>query len=278
MAHSDNLIATRITNLDKIHSRHDQPASLIPEDALIQHNGRKWCVISEGGTFHLSPVLPDNSIEGGYWIHELSDYHGDLYRPIHPTVSFADVEGATYAHDDGTHWHFAHCTIAEQITLAVKVGIFAYHQFSTSILYSQAKAAEATSTLARTLAIAKVRSLVKFAQEVGHTAKREVLGQTLGYYHRHNDQEHFRRITVKAINAVLADWKKKALNDAQIRADRVAVSPHALSVQSALVSDHTFEFRGVRVARLEAEKKKKEAPAETPTESGGDQDNHDHGD
>lgn len=277
MGHYEKIITDRIVILDDLHSRHEEPAHLIPEDALIAYKGRKWCVIREGGTFHLSPVDLHvyNDPSKGYVIHELSDYHGELYRPIHSTVTFEDVEGATFAWDDGTHFHFAHCSKREQAELSEQVRTFAEAQFFNAIHGAQIKAIEATG-VAKQTAIEKTKALVKFANAVGFLARETILAQTLGHWHR-EDLEPFSYVTYEAINAVLKDWKQKGLSDSQIVRDRAAVSAAAVQVKADLGTRRTFEFRGVRAARLEAEKKKKAAATETPTDSTQDS-NHEHGD
>ena len=178
-----------------------------------------------------------------------------------------DVEGATYAHDDGTYWLFAHCSPEEQVDFAAEARTFAVSQFATPIANANAKAAEATNPTTRATAVAKATALIDFASAVGAQVQATVTAATLGHYHRNPHHDHKRDLTVDAVNAVLASWKKEALTNTAFAAMRGHVTTAASFVISHLTLKHTIEWRHERAARLEAEKKKKAAAAEAEAET-----------
>ena len=233
---------------------------LFEEAATIEWANRRWAVIRSEGQFHLR--LAQFHEGYGYDLHA-GKAHGELYRPIHPDMTRDDVEGATYAHDDGTHWLFAHCSPEEQIDLAADVRTFSINQFQTAINRAQIKVHEATNQRTKATAFAKLKALVKFARAVGSHCYETVTGQTLGYYHRNPWKDHWRDMTAVAISAVLAEWKKEALTDTAVRAERAHVTTDAGTVYALMKSTHTIEWRHVRAARLEAERKKSEAADES---------------
>ena len=98
-----------------------------------------------------------------------------------------------------------------------------------------------------------------------------VTAATLGHYHRNPHHDHKRDLTVDAVNAVLASWKKEALTNTAFAAMRGHVTTAASFVVSHLTLKHTIEWRHAREERLEAEKKKKAAAAEAEAETETDQ-------
>ena len=235
--------------------------ALTASDTLVE-GGHRWAVLLVGNAFHLRKVrLIDRDIPGQF-ILQAGKAHGTVYRPLHPGMTAEDIEGATYARDNGTSWEFAHCSPHEQVDLAVEAEAFASQQFAPAIGRAQIKVDEATNAVARFRAIAKVIALADFAQAVGGHVHTTVVGATLGHYHRNPHNDHKRDLAVAAIAAVLADWKQKALTDSALRTARSHVTADAAAVTTALAESHTIEWRHARVARLAAEAKKKEAAAE----------------
>ena len=257
---------------ERIHRFHED-YDILSEDRVFApetYDGylHKHAAVRSGGSFHAVKCRNDTSFHDqkkGWRIVEI--YHGDIYSPPHPSMTYEDVEGASYAYDDGTYWLFAHCSPGEQIDFAVSARTFAINQFQASIDKAQVKVDQATNAPAKALAVAKVKALVDFSVAVGGVVHDTVVGATLGHYHRDPHHDHRRDLTVDAIASVLADWKKKALTDTAVAAARKNVTTDAASVSTTLNETNPIEWRHVRAARLEAEKKKKEAAAETPTET-----------
>lgn len=229
------------------------------EDA-VQHDGEYWLAVrAEQGEFHLRRVQHRPQQWNDDLYHGTGRAHGDAYRPLHPSMTAEDIEGATYAHDDGTHWHFAHCSPAEQIDLAAEVRTFAEAQFATAIQKAQIKISEATNAPAKATAAAKTAALIAFAAAVGDSAFKAVVSATLGHWHRDPHNDHKRDLTVAAIAAVLAAWSEAGKLDKAIRQDRAHVTSAAAAANAVLSRVHMIEWRAARAARLEAERKAKEA-------------------
>ena len=244
---------------------------VLQNEDTIAHDGRRWGVLESGGVFHVrlvSSTVSDTEVKPPYVMAALKA-HGVIYRPIHPSMTVEDIEGATYAHDDGTHWHFAHCSPHEQIDLAAHVQTFAEAQFATLIQRALLKAHEATNAPVKAAAVAKAAALVLFAAAVGAAAHKAIVGATLGHWHRDPHHDHSRDQTRAAIDTVLAEWAETGKTDKAVRLERAAVLASAGIVKALLEADHAIEWRAARVARLAAEKKAKEA-ADAADASNGD--------
>ena len=227
----------------------------------IFHEGKRWLVVrSEGGVFHLRLARQGRSVDGQeLWATSAGKPLGSAYSSIDENMTAEDIEGATYAHDTGTHWLFAHCSPGEQIDFAAEARLYATQQFAIAIGKAQVKADMATNATAKSAAVEKVAALLDFAEAVGAHAYTVVVGATLGHFHRAPHHDHKRDLAVAAIGAVLADWKKRALTDTDIRDKRLLVTRDAAAVNAALTKAHTIEWRHERAAREEAAKKAKEA-------------------
>ena len=129
------------------------------------------------------------------------DIHGAYYRPPHPSMVAEDIEGATYAYDDGTHWLFAHCSPQEQLDFASDAEQFCYAAFAEYI--------DRALNSAQTGANTKARALVDFAQQASRDVFNTVRNQTLGYYHRKPHNDHRRDLAHASIVKVWTAWLKK---------------------------------------------------------------------
>ena len=236
-----------------------------PGDFLMI-GGIAHVALKVGDRFTLCPLShSEDDHDDKYQIYD--DRLGFAYRPIDPSMTADDIEGATYPHDTGTHWLFAHCSPGEQIDFAAEARTYATQQFAMAIAKAQVKADEATNATLKARAVAKVSALVDFAEAVGASAYATVVGATLGHYHRDPHHDHKRDLAVDAIAAALADWKKRALTDTAIATARSHVTTDAAAVSTALTETHTIEWRHERAAREEAAKKAREAAAEAETET-----------
>ena len=235
----------------------------------------KYFAIKTGATFHVGLAFKGVSQHDGqieYVPYGISAV-GEIYAPVHPSTTVADVEGATHAHDTGTHWVFSACSPGEHIEFAARAKLFATAQFYDAVQTAQIKATEVSPTnqVAKSGAVAKVKALLDFSQAVGDSVQKTVLAATLGHYHADPNPHHEPTLTTNAIKAVLADWKQKALTDTAVRAARAHITADAGAVVTELAKPYKVEWRHERVARLAAEAKAKKAAAETsPAEGAGD--------
>ena len=267
----DNIIIGR--KVSAIRAERQLEQYYIAESATIQYLGHPHVVMREPveiGTFHLVRVEDAQNDGVKLFVMTESEQTGNLYQPIHPSMTPEDIQGAAYAYDDGTHWMFAHCSPDEQLDYASELKTYAIDQFAIAIAKAQLKIDQATNGPAKTLAISKLSALIDFADAVGDRVRSNVIGETLGYYHRNPHTDHGREMTVNAINHVLADWKKRGLEFTAYATARTHVSQTASEITTTLLSTHSIQWRHVRAEIVAAAKKAKEAAEQTETTPSGD--------
>ena len=133
------------------------------------------------------------------------DLTGYLYQPLHPDMTFEDIEGATYAYDTGTHWMFAHCSPGEHTAFARDARAFAFDAFMPALV-------KANWTLGRggvdaAEALHTARALREFAEQTAAKAFDTARFKTLGHWHRDPHADHKRDIAVGALKTVLTAWR-----------------------------------------------------------------------
>lgn len=224
---------------------------------VIGFNDKKMFVVKANGKFHLRLAMPQKHFKTGeiFFIVSARKAHGILYRPPHPSMTKDDIEGATYAYDDGTHWWFAHCSPGEQIDFAAEARTFALNQFKLKIHMAQIKLIEAENDAAKTQAKNKLTGMLEFAELVGNDVYTTITQETLGYFHRDPHKDHKRDLTIKSIKTILDKWKKDGLTNTNIATKRSLILSDIGLIKSRLESTHSIEWRHVREQRLEAAKK-----------------------
>ena len=246
MAHDDIRISTqRIVPVENLTQRHDVEGVYFPPAAVLSARNQWWMPVREArdhGAFHLRLAI--RWAAGA--IVRAGDAHGFAYFPIHPSMTAEDVEGATYAHDDGTHWLLAHCSPQEQIDFAADAEAYTRAQLGLAIDESNVALSVATGDTARTKAKAKVDALIEFAKAAGRRAHALVVAQTLGHYHRDPHHDHLREIAWACINAQQLDWIARASRDD----DSIRVQAAVNAVKMRLASEHAIEWRHAREKRL----------------------------
>lgn len=198
------------------------------------------------------PSPPDNAriIERS----DVEKYRGDhqVYQPIHPETTLADIETAKYAWDDGTYWHFVPGSPEAQIDLAAQLRSFTFDAFAEPIARATLKTAMAGNTAAREAAGDKARALIAFAKAAGQTAYDAVLVELMGHFEANPHLSHRRDRAVSAIAATLKDWKARALTDTAVAADRRLVTTDAGVVVNALSSTHVIKTKSQKAAEDKA--------------------------
>ena len=211
-------------------------AGLIHNKELVRSPEEKfrWCVVKIGSEFHTETMQWNG---GDVWYAAIKDHHHEtvvVYQPIHPGMVDEDIIGATYAHDTGTHWKFAHCSPHQQIDFAADAEQFCYAAFQEQIH----RALNSGQTGANT----KARALMDFASQAGREVFNTVRRATLGEYHRNPHQDHRRDLAHAAVVKVWTAWLKNASRVT----DRTAISSIVGSVGQLLATDYTIEWRDTR--------------------------------
>ena len=252
MAHRRTTIKTqRVVPAELLSLNHEQEGDHFSLTDTVFVNGRYYLILRAErtrGPFHLrvTSYREGDTLAGAY----APEVHGAYYRPPHPSMTAEDIEGADYAWDDGSHWHFAHCSPHEQVDFASLVRTFTEQQFSLPLTKAEIKVQEATNAVAKAAAVARVRALVSFATAAGLAAYNNVVNATLGHFHRDPHHDHRRDLAVDALDTVLADWNERGRNDKALRSDATAVSNTVAAIRAALSTEHTIEWRAAREKRL----------------------------
>ena len=195
-----------------------------------------YAAVKRDGVFH---PIPCRGYVGGhdgetkeFRFH--NDAYGIVYAPIHASMTLEDVEGATYAYDDGTHWLFAHCSPHEQIDFATAVEQFTYATFQPNI--------DRALQLNTSTSMAQARALLDFAEQAGRDAFNTVRMATLGAYHRDPHHDHRRDLAHASIVKIWTAWQA---NTARLT-DRNAISSIVGNVGARLRNDYIIEWRHER--------------------------------
>lgn len=218
-------------------------------DTVASGKRRYFAVRSSGdhGRFHLrhADVGPPGRI-----ILAAGRAHGVIYRPIHPKMTADQIEGASYAYDDGEFWRFAHCSPAEQHEFAADAELYAVAQFGEAIQHSTAKGALAEANAVRNTSHAKTTDLIAFARRVGRRVHRVVVEAELGAWHREVHRDHRRELTVAAIRRESGVLRQNAEADPASRAMLARVGDAAAAIVSRLTEAPAIEWRHERIARF----------------------------
>ena len=209
-------------------------SDFIAPSGVIMANGYPHAAVREPalvGTFHLSYIKEYSP--GNFWFVD-TEHAGIIHQPIHPSMAPEDIEGATYAHDTGTHWMFAHCSPAEQLDFAAQAEHFCYAAFQEQIH----RALNSGQTGANT----KARALMDFAMQASRDVFNTVRRATLGAYHRNPHHDHKRELAVASMNKV---WKAWQSNSGRV-ADRNAIETIFGQVRMRLATNYIIEWRHER--------------------------------
>ena len=189
-----------------------------------------FVAVQQGEQFHAMPC--QNAVPGFWWIAVAS--WGYVYGPIHPDMAYEDVEGATYAHDTGTNWQFAHCSPHEQIDFAAAAEQFCFAAFQPHI--------DRALQLNSERSMAQARALLDFAEQAGRDVFNKVRMATLGEYHRDPHKDHRRDLAHLSIVKIWTAWLE---NTARLT-DRNAISSIVGNVGARLNTDYAIEWRHER--------------------------------
>ena len=244
---------------------------------LVYENGTFWCVpkpdcvqfgedwhvvMKEQGSFSLLGVSTSSSESYAY---SKAHIYAELYFPIHSSMTREDIEGATHAWDDGTHWHFSHATPAE------------HHEFA-DFCETQALAAvqpilndrierymvATTDGPIQVNARAEFQAWRAFAVQTQEFARKYALAEPLGHWARNLDLHHARNIVGRAMAGTLNKWGE-ARPDASEHNYYQKVRKEALKISLALQANPSETIktwpthRAEVAAAAEAAKKAEEA-------------------
>ena len=246
---------------------------LYPVSGLLKEGDGYHIVIQGPHGFYIIPAYTTVGAPGredeefGFVTGVAFPTHNVLF-PIHPSVTRANVEGARHLIDTGTHWLFSHATPAEHDALAVQVEDTVLARFGTFVSTAFVKYLEATNAVVQAAAMKRIVALRLFAATVKTEAGRLARTETLGHWHRNNEQDHHRSIVAQATRNVLATWKADGLNDATVREQRGLVKPDADALITEMTTVHAIHLIStaeiVRYASAASQPTAPAASVETP--------------
>lgn len=183
------------------------------DDGLYQ----AYAAIKQGGVFHAVSCRgwPDGGHDGKtFEFAPRIDVEGIVYGPLHPSMDFESVEGATHAEDDGEYWHLSHGTPEEHHDFELLVSTACVGVFQPYMNRELVKAlAETSGTPLYNDAIGKHASWHAFSNEVTIEARKAALAAPLGHFARNREHAHVRQIIAAAVLKVYRDWQTRRLTE-----------------------------------------------------------------
>lgn len=233
-------------------------SSDIRQGYTFVREGKRYAAVFEGGTFHAVPLglRYDTDSDGTvYWF--MPHPKALVYAPVHESADLADIDGATHAVDDGTHWHFFRGWKAEHQDLLLHLRGVTFGLFADRIEAGLVKLIEATNAVARGKAKANHDALVKYRAAVLGGALAASRKHHMGYYgeNRHAEEGHLHKLIRDAMAAVKAAWATP-----ELRADWLRVSASHTVVYGLLETPHVPQTKH-QIAEA-AKKAAKEAEAQ----------------
>ena len=257
MAHDSPYVPARTVQADEYHRLYQHEGDqgndghlFRDEDTILVGAKRFFVFRADGdkGRFSLREARSTTDSEGNKGWYPIG-YEGTIYRPPHPSMTAEDIQGATYSHDDGTHFHFAHCSPQEQIDFAYEVKLYTYQLFQHLINRNILKLSGGPQDVSnRYAAKEELRALTDFANEAADRAHWQVVNADLGHFHRDPHNDHKRDLATASITHVMTQWKATASRDLDV----IRARPEVEEVELLLGGIFNIEHRAVRQARLDA--------------------------
>ena len=237
----------------------------VPIDSGIFENGVAYIVIKRGGTFRAirgtyrsgDPTLISTDASVG------TPVSGTVYRPLKPGTKLADVEGATEAIDDGTHWHLTHAQPHHHRELKAVAEAFLISHLQPVINEKFSEVYSAADITARTIAHNHLLSHMRLFKDAQAEIAAEVDALWLGQHVQEGHEDIHRKFARESIKAVLADWKLKGKTDVVLRHYADYVEETVTGLVEKLSAEPSIL---TRIQHEAAEAAKKAAETQTPAE------------
>lgn len=240
---------------------------------VIAANGRHYTALLVGGKFQA--VATSDHETSHTFKHNLYDLiTGVIYRPIHPSMTLEDIEGATYVWDDGTYWRFAHASPGQHYDWTLNAEATLFSMFQPEINSRAITAASGLTVTERSKAAAEAKTLLLFIGEAQTELRKLADAATLGFFWR-NPTDHTRQFIATAITNVWQSWQViPALTDPQkaaqlrVRNGRISDAVAGLLIELRRKPKVTTaaEARAAAAAAEAAKKKKDADDGDTPAE------------
>ena len=198
----------------------------------------RFGVVEVSGLFHVRP-MNERETERGVYQSIDSHFHTrvTVYQPIHPSVTAEDVDGAVWAYDDGTYWHFSHESPAMRHEAEAYAQAKLIAHFQPRINKQGAVVHAAPDITERTKRHNVLLALNEFVDDSLDEIEKQIRVLPLGHFARNTPHaDNHRALVVSAIRAVLAAWKETAKTDTAARHNVERIEGAVNSLTTALTS------------------------------------------
>ena len=192
--------------------------------SFVTDKGRKYIALLVGKVFRATYVTIDSDTRQ---THPSEDHalefiddilHGYIYQPIHPSMERKDIDGATYAYDDGTYWHFSHESPGQRYEAEAYAQAKLVAHFQPRINKQSALIHAASDITERTLRHNVLLALNSFVDNALDAISTSIRKLPLGHFARKSPYaDNHRALVVASCRSVLADWTSKAVTDTNYR-------------------------------------------------------------
>lgn len=236
----------------------------IPHSATFVDDGKSYCAVRLPHGLYTAVEMAFSARNEPYPVRLNRDVDEVLYHPPAPGTTVADVNGATHALDDGTHWHFVHASPGEHYDREALVEALLIAHFQPRINAAAHEALSGISVTLRTRAAARMGALNDFVNAALKVIETDFRKLTLGHHERVTPQADNRRALVaEAVRSVRATWLEA--RDILVTTKVGLVSGDVNALLAKLTEKPPVLTRAVAAHRAaEAAKKKAAAEAETP--------------
>ena len=216
------------------HGWNQEPESLISDLELHgeDENIFRFGVIEVAGKFLVHPMLKKDRVDA---FHSTDVHHHSVvtvYQPIHPSMTFEDIHGATYCRDDGTYWtDFSKESPSQRHEAEAYAQAKLIAHFQPRINKQGALVHAASDITERTLRHNVLLALNSFVDAATDEIADSIRKFPLGHFAREKPHaDNHRALVVAACRAVLADWQAKSVTDTAVKhnLDRVKTAIDAL--------------------------------------------------
>lgn len=231
----------------------------IPKTDGIELDGRWHAVLKKHGAFTLIRMS-----DYGTRLDSYKPVEAEIWFPIHSSMTKEDIEGATRAWDDGTHWHFSHATAAEHHEFAEFCEAMALSTIQPVLNDRIERYMVATTDgPIQVAARAEFQAWRAFAETTQEFARKYALAEPLGHWERNRDLHHARNIVGRAMAGTLNKWGAAPADASEhnyYQKVNKEASKMALALQQAPSETiKPWPTHRAEVAAAEAAKKAKEA-------------------
>ena len=194
----------------------------LSESGTVLIDGTRYAVRRYLGVFSAHPVVDGEGDTHHYHAHNTGT-EGEVYQPTFPGTTLADINGATHAYDDGTHWHYSRASERDHHQLEADAEALLLTHFQPHINAHSLEVHKAADINARTLAV-NVLSLIQGVMEDARAnVEAAVRSLWLGQHIQEAQPDYARTTVVAAIRKAMVSFADSAADNPIVRFNKEAV-------------------------------------------------------